>query len=104
MKGVLPEAILKRGKMGFPVPVGKWFRGEFRHILDEYVLGERATSRRIFDPEFVRRLSARHLAGEDHSERLWALVNFEMWQRRFVDGEVLDSSPVAQSEVVAAQA
>jgi asparagine synthase (glutamine-hydrolysing) len=104
MKGVLPEAILKRGKMGFPVPVGKWFRGEFRHILDEYVLGERATSRRIFDPEFVRRLSARHLAGEDHSERLWALVNFEMWQRRFVDGEVLDSSPVAQSEVVAVQA
>ncbi|MDT5159246.1 MAG: hypothetical protein QOH51_3603 [Acidobacteriota bacterium] len=104
MKGVLPEAILKRGKMGFPVPVGKWFRGEFRHILDEYVLGERATSRRIFDPEFVRRLSARHLAGEDHSERLWALVNFEMWQRRFVDGEVLDSSPVAQSEVAAVQA
>ena len=34
MKGVLPEAILKRGKMGFPVPVGKWFRGEYRHMLD----------------------------------------------------------------------
>ncbi|HEX7773906.1 MAG TPA: asparagine synthase (glutamine-hydrolyzing), partial [Pyrinomonadaceae bacterium] len=31
MKGVLPEAILKRSKMGFPVPVGKWFRNEFRN-------------------------------------------------------------------------
>ena len=29
----------------------------------------------------------RHQAGEDHSERLWALVNFEMWQRQFIDGD-----------------
>jgi asparagine synthase (glutamine-hydrolysing) len=103
MKGVLPEAILTRGKMGFPVPVGKWFRGEFRHVLDEYVLGDRAASRGIFEPDFVRRLAARHLAGENHSERLWALVNFEMWLRRFVDGEASSASPVAQPEVVAAQ-
>ena len=87
MKGVLPEAILTRGKMGFPVPVGKWFRGEYRHLLDEYVLSERAAARGVFDPEFVRGLVARHLAGEEHTERLWALVNFEMWQRRFFDGE-----------------
>jgi len=24
----------------------------------------------------------------NHSERLWSLVNLEMWFRRFVDGEV----------------
>jgi asparagine synthase (glutamine-hydrolysing) len=87
MKGVLPESILTRGKMGFPVPVGKWFRGEYRHLLDEYVLSERAAARGVFEPGFVRRLVARHLAGEEHTERLWALVNFEMWQRRFFDGE-----------------
>lgn len=87
MAGVLPEPILSRSKMGFPVPVGKWFRGEYRHMLDEYVTGARAASRGIFDPEFVRGIVARHLAGEQHSERLWALVNFEMWMRRFVDGE-----------------
>ena len=56
-------------------------------MLDEYVTGERAAARGIFDPGFVRGLVARHLAGEDHTERLWALVNFEMWQRRFFDGE-----------------
>jgi asparagine synthase (glutamine-hydrolysing) len=87
MKGVLPEAILTRGKMGFPVPVGAWFRGEYRHLLDEYVTGERAAARGVFDPAFVRQLVSRHLAGENHTERLWALVNFEMWQRRFFDGE-----------------
>src|SRR5205085_5003500 len=88
MKGVLPEEILRRPKMGFPVPVGAWFRGRFRHVIDEYVLGERAASRGLFDTAFVREVVARHQSGaEDHSERLWSLVNFEMWLRQFVDGE-----------------
>src|SRR5688572_1218857 len=87
MKGILPEKILSRSKMGFPVPIGSWFRGQFKSVIDEYVLGERALSRGIFAPEFVRNLVSLHQAGEDHSERLWALVNFEMWQRRFFDLE-----------------
>lgn len=87
MKGILPAEILNRPKMGFPVPIGNWFRGEFKYIIDEYVLGKRASDRGIFDPVFVRTLVAEHNAGEDHDERLWALVNFEIWQRRFFDGE-----------------
>ncbi len=87
MKGILPDEIIHRRKMGFPVPVGKWFRGPFKHIVDEYVLGSRAMSRGIFDKGFVTSLAARHNAGENHDERLWSLVNFEIWQRRFVDGE-----------------
>ena len=87
MKGVLPEAILSRSKMGFPVPIAAWFRGAYRSVIDEYVLGERAISRAIFDQAFVRSLVERHQRGEDHSERLWALVNFEIWQRRFFDAE-----------------
>jgi asparagine synthase (glutamine-hydrolysing) len=87
MKGVLPDAILSRPKMGFPVPIGKWFRGAYACVIDEYVLGDRALGRGIFDQEFVRGLVQRHQIGEDHSERLWALVNFEMWQRQFIDGE-----------------
>ena len=88
MKGVLPDAILSRPKMGFPVPIGAWFRGAFRDVVDEYVLSERAVNRGIFDPIFVRSLVQRHQAGgEDHSERLWALVNFEIWQRQYFDGD-----------------
>ena len=63
--------------------------------------GGRAAARGVFEPRFVRALVARHLAGEDHTERLWALVNFEMWQRRFVDGEAL-SEPREELEVAGA--
>ena len=98
MKGVLPEAILSRSKMGFPVPIGAWFRGAYRQVIDEYVLSERASSRGIFDPEFVRSIVSRHQSGkENHDERLWALVNFEIWMRQFFDGEA--TSDRSQSEL-----
>jgi asparagine synthase (glutamine-hydrolysing) len=88
MRNVLPRSILTRRKMGFPVPLARWFRGEFRPLLDEFVLGERTVSRGLFRPEFLRQLVAEHAAGRaDHTERLWMLLNFEMWQRRFLDGE-----------------
>jgi len=102
MRGRLPSEILSRKKMGFPVPVGAWFRGPYRHLLDEYVLGERARARGLFDPAAVRSLVDRHCAGgENHSERLWALVTFEMWQRIFLDGELPDTAAPAVDFAIA---
>ena len=89
MKGILPKQILTRSKMGFPVPVGAWFRNGFKNIIDEYVTGERALSRGIFEPDFVRELVGRHNGGENYDQKLWFLVNFEIWHRQFIDGETL---------------
>ena len=92
MKDALPPEILGRRKMGFPVPVGRWFRSQFRPLVDEWVLSERALARGLFRAEALRALVAEHQAGRaNHDERLWALVNLEIWQRIFLDGE-----PVAE--------
>jgi asparagine synthase (glutamine-hydrolysing) len=88
MNGILPPEILTRRKMGFPVPLGAWFRGRFRDLVEDYVHGERAASRGWFSPGFLRRLLDEHVSGKaDHAGRLWALVNFECWQRIFIDGD-----------------
>ena len=88
MRDYLPAGILSRSKMGFPVPVGRWFREGHRGIVDDFVLGERAAARDLFDAATVRTLADEHAAGlQDHTERLWALVNVEIWHRIFVDGE-----------------
>jgi asparagine synthase (glutamine-hydrolysing) len=100
MKGILPDVILKRRKMGFPVPVSAWFRKEFRPVIEEYVLGERTLGRGYFDAAFVRGLVERHQAGENHAERLWSLVNFEMWLRRFIDGEEAREPEIELAETV----
>jgi asparagine synthase (glutamine-hydrolysing) len=105
MKGVLPEQILTRPKMGFPVPIGAWFRGPYAKVLDEYVLSSRAQDRGIFNQEYARKLVSQHQRGEvNHSERLWCLVNLEMWLRRFIDGEDKSAGWKPASETVLASA
>ena len=97
MKGILPEPILTRSKMGFPVPLSAWFRGPYRGLLDEYVLSERVRARGIFSHTYLRQLVDEHQRGVNHSERLWMLVNFEMWQRQFFDREGVQE-PLAMSQ------
>jgi asparagine synthase (glutamine-hydrolysing) len=87
MQGKLPPPILQRRKMGFPVPIGPWLRGPWRPLLNEYVTGGRARARGLFDAMTVERLVAEHIGGVNHSERLWALLTFEIWARMFLDGD-----------------
>ena len=78
--------------------LGSWFRGRWRGMMTELVLGARARQRDIFNPDVVRRLVDEHVSGRfEHMERLWALVNFELWLRRFVDGEEDVRMPQAAS-------
>jgi asparagine synthase (glutamine-hydrolysing) len=87
MQGRLPPSTLMRRKMGFPVPVGAWLRGQWRPLLNEYVTGGRARSRGLFDAATLERLVGEHIRGVNHAERLWALLTFEIWARVFLDGE-----------------
>ncbi|MDY6984272.1 MAG: asparagine synthase-related protein, partial [Pseudomonadota bacterium] len=88
VKDLVPQAILERKKMGFPVPTSDWLRGKYWPVVEEFVLGGRALERGHFNADVVQRLAQEHRAGRaDHGERLWLLINLEMWQRIFLDGE-----------------
>jgi len=88
MRDTLPPEILTRKKMGFPVPIDAWFRGPFRPVVDELVLGPRAIERGLFDPASLRTLVADHDSGRARNgQRIWSLINLELWHRIFIDGE-----------------
>jgi asparagine synthase (glutamine-hydrolysing) len=77
--------------MGFPVPVGRWLAGEFRPMVDEFVLGPRALNRGLFNPGALRQMAAEHASGAArHGDRLWLLINLEIWHRIFRDGEPME--------------
>ncbi|MFY9579850.1 MAG: asparagine synthase (glutamine-hydrolyzing) [Gaiellaceae bacterium] len=86
MQGRLPETVLARGKTGFVPPQGSWFmQGGY---VDEILLSERALSRGLFKPEFVRRLIEEHRSTTRNRRLvLWTLLCLEWWHRIFVEGE-----------------
>lgn len=89
VRDLVPAEILNRRKMGFPVPLGRWLRGAFSGLLDELLLSPRALDRGLFDPGYVRQLVAQHRDGAwDHSDRLWLLMNLEIWQRIFLENQI----------------
>ena len=88
LRDLVPREILTRRKMGFPVPVNRWFRERFWPVVGEFVLGPRALERGLFQEAALRRFADEHRAGTwEHGLRLWLLVNLEIWQRIFVDAE-----------------
>ncbi len=83
---LLPKELLHRGKMGFGVPLDRWFRGPLAGFTQDILLDPRTLERGLFRPEAVRRLVADHLEGRfDHSYRLWSLLVLELWQRCWLD-------------------
>lgn len=88
LRGLVPRRIMSRSKMGFPTPIGEWLRKPFLPLLHEFVTSPRALARGLFVPETVHRLVEEHRSGaRDHGDRLWLLINLEVWQRIFIDGE-----------------
>lgn len=85
-KDLLPDSILYRRKHGFDVPVGEWFRGDLRDMIED-VCSEATTSRRgLFNPRQIRSLIMDHQDGKrDYNNHLWMLLSLELWQRRYLD-------------------
>jgi asparagine synthase (glutamine-hydrolysing) len=80
---ILPPKITRRGKMGFGVPLGTWFRTTLRGYLHD-MLGDGARVNDYLDATRVSALLDDHFAGRaDHGQRIWALITLELWLRSF---------------------
>jgi asparagine synthase (glutamine-hydrolysing) len=94
LRGLLPEEILTRRKMGFPVPFGEWTRDRWQPVVRDVLLDRRTRERGLINPAAVEQLLAAHrdgaIAGGD---AIWALVNLELWYRTFIDGEGAQTLP-----------
>ena len=88
VEDLLPKSIIYRKKMGFPTPWSQWLKGTGWKDVRELILSPRSFDRGLFRREAVERLLAEHRAGRiDHSNRIWRLLNLELWMRAFMDGE-----------------
>ncbi len=92
MEPLLSDDILYRPKMGFAVPLARWFRGPLKERVRQAVLGSRLAETGWFNREYLQHLVDAHQSGaRDYSAPLWTLLMFEAFLRN-----VLDETPSAQ--------
>jgi len=85
LRGLLPDAILRRPKKGFGIPVAEWFRGPLREQVLAVLSPERIARKGFFEPAAVGTLVRDHLEGRrDNRKQLWTLFAFELWHDGYV--------------------
>lgn len=83
MEGIVPEFILNRPKLGFPVPLRNWLMGRRGDELLEQL--KDGTMEQFFDMAVLERDLRRHRNGEgDHARKLWTVYIFALWHQTFV--------------------
>jgi asparagine synthase (glutamine-hydrolysing) len=86
----LPEAIRRRGKQGFGIPLSAWLRGDLQGWAREVFSDPRTRRRGVLDPAGLDRLLASHLRGaRDLSNEIWSALVLELWFRERIDPPLL---------------
>ena len=88
VEDLLPHSILYRPKLGFPTPWSRWLAGPQLEVIRDLLLEPRSIERGLFERGAVERLFQEHRAGyRDHYDRIWRLLNLELWQRVCIEKE-----------------
>jgi asparagine synthase (glutamine-hydrolysing) len=102
MESKLSDDILYRPKMGFAVPLAKWFRGPLKQRVRDAVLGPRLAETGWFNRAYLEHLIDAHQSGaRDYSAPLWTLMMFEAFFRNVVDAGIAPAEPLATEAAAA---
>jgi asparagine synthase (glutamine-hydrolysing) len=105
MEPHLSREVLYRPKMGFAVPLARWFRGPLRERMRSALLEGRLQQTGYFETSYLERLVRDHASGHrDYSAPIWTLFMFEAFLRRIDGSAPIVTPPIVQSRSRAHQA
>jgi asparagine synthase (glutamine-hydrolysing) len=88
MEDLLPRSIIYRPKLGFPTPWSGWLKGPQLDSIERLLLEPRSMNRSFFKRAAVENLLREHRARfRDHYDRIWRLLNLELWHRVCIEGD-----------------
>ncbi len=84
---LIPREIIYRKKMGFPTPLKAWLRGPLQGRVGEILLAPDGFLAEHLETGAVRKLLAAHHDGAiDATDRIWRLLNLQIWGETFLAG------------------
>lgn len=85
LAGRVPDAIVRRPKKGFGIPLARWLRTDLAPLVREMLAPGRIAREGFLDPTAVSALVDGHLSGRaDFRKELFSLLVFELWLSRWI--------------------
>jgi asparagine synthase (glutamine-hydrolysing) len=101
VEDLLPHSIIYRPKLGFPTPWSGWLAGPRLESIQEMLLEPRSLDRGYFRREAIEQLFNEHRAKHrDNYDRIWRLLNLELWHRVCLEGEPHEEVREAEMRMV----
>jgi asparagine synthase (glutamine-hydrolysing) len=89
----IPQETIYRRKVGFTVPLTRWFTGPWRGLIDDVLLSDRCLERGYYNADVVRGIVRDHVQGRvDREQGIWLMLALEIWHRLFVDDDGSEAS------------
>jgi asparagine synthase (glutamine-hydrolysing) len=83
-EGIVPDHVLHRKKLGFPVPIRHWLKNEM-HDWAKTMIKESETDH-LFHKDVLYRLLEEHCANKaDHSRKIWTVLVFMIWHQVYIE-------------------
>lgn len=83
-EGIIPEHVLNRKKLGFPVPIRHWLKNEM-HDWAKNIIYESQVDH-LINKKYVLDLLDDHCRGKgDYSRKIWTVLVFMVWHQVFVE-------------------
>lgn len=80
LRGLVPDEVMDRPKMGFGIPIDHWFRHELKDYASTKLLDGELVRRNIVRRDAVQRLLDQHTKTKvNFSPHIWALLTLELW-------------------------
>jgi asparagine synthase (glutamine-hydrolysing) len=80
VRRLVPSSILGRAKMGFGVPIGRWFRSRLRALVEDELVSAGSPVFAHLSRAPVLRLVEEHMGGaRDHGQKLFCLTTLSLW-------------------------
>lgn len=80
----VPDNVLYRKKLGFPVPIRHWLKDEMNEWA-KGIIRESATDH-LINKQYVLQLLEDHCAGKaDNSRKIWTVLTFMVWYKVYIE-------------------
>lgn len=83
-RGIIPDHVLHRKKLGFPVPIRHWLKNEL-YDWAKQLIDESETDHLLYKSYVLDLLEAHCQGKADYSRKIWTVLMFMLWHQIFVE-------------------